>query len=270
MKTTIFLSLCFCSILCAANPFSKIVPRKHLGGGRIIGGNVAHPLQFPFAAAIYVQTPTSRYFCSGSLLSNQWILTAGQCVYGATLFQIFLGSIHLTGGETEQIEVATSSYVLHPEYDPQTLQNDIGLIKLRLPITFTDYIQPIERLPVSEVPDYVSASVFGWGQISDEDAGLSNALQWVRVVTVTNAECSLTYGSQITDTMVCVEGNYNEGTCYGDIGSALIQYYSTGHSIPVGIASFVSFNGCESTDPSGFTRTFPYNAWIRNITQLEL
>ena len=93
-----------------------------------------------------------------------------------------------------------------------------------------DYIQPIERLPVSEVPDYVSASVFGWGQISDgrfystylkytmfkfsEDAGLSNALQWVRVVTVTNAECSLTYGSQITVTMVCVEGNYNEGSCY--------------------------------------------------------
>lgn len=126
----------------------------------------------------------------------------------------------------------------------------------------------------------------GYQLILLDDAGLAAQLNYVIVVTITNVECKIIYGSQITDNMVCVEGNYNEGTCYvssalvvncrgyifflhqGDIGSSLIQYYSTGHAIPVAVSSFVSGNGCESTDPSGFTRTFPYNAWIRNVTGL--
>ncbi|XP_044266148.1 transmembrane protease serine 2-like [Tribolium madens] len=253
-----------------ATPSKRFTQIEEHQGVRIIGGQTAHTLQFPYAAAIYVQTPTLKHFCSGTLLSNQWILTAGQCVDGAILFQIFLGSISLKTNDPGQIEVATSNFVLHPEYNPMTLQNDIGLIELRMPITFTDYIRPIDRLPLSALPDYVTVSTFGWGQTSDEDAGLSNDLQWVNVVTIHNTECKLTYGNQITEKMVCVDGNFNEGLCYGDIGSSLIQYYSTGHAIPVGIASFFSSNGCESTDPSGFTRTYPYNDWIRNVTGFNL
>ncbi|EFA04540.1 serine protease H101 [Tribolium castaneum] len=266
MKVLLLLFLC----ISALNAIPYKSSKNQFPGLRIIGGQTAHTLQFPYAAAIYVQTPTLKHFCSGTLLSRQWILTAGQCVDGAILFQIFLGSISLKTNDPGQIEVATSNFVLHPDYNPMTLENDIGLIELRMPITFTDYIQPVDRLPLSALPDYVTVSTFGWGQTSDDDAGLSNDLQWVNVVTIHNTECKLTYGNQITDKMVCVDGNYNEGLCYGDIGSSLIQYYSTGHAIPVGVASFFSSNGCESTDPSGFTRTYPYNDWIRNVTGLDL
>ena len=31
---------------------------------------------------------------------------------------------------------------------------------------------------------------------------------------VSNIECALTFGNQITNNTVCVDGNYNEGTCY--------------------------------------------------------
>lgn len=57
--------------------------------------------------------------------------------FRATLFQIFLGSITLEGNDPSQLELATSSYTLHPDYNPLTLENDLGLIKLRMPITFT-------------------------------------------------------------------------------------------------------------------------------------
>lgn len=36
--------------------------------------------QFPFAAAITISTSTGRYFCGGTLINSQWIVTAGQCV----------------------------------------------------------------------------------------------------------------------------------------------------------------------------------------------
>jgi hypothetical protein len=52
----------------------------------------------------------------------------------------------------------------------------------------------------------------------------------------------------------------------GDTGSALVEAYGKYELVHVGVASFVSGNGCESTDPSGFTRTYPYVSWIKNIT----
>jgi secreted trypsin-like serine protease len=47
-----------------------------------VGGEVARPGQFRFAAAIYIVTADSTYFCAGSFIMMQWILTAGQCVDG--------------------------------------------------------------------------------------------------------------------------------------------------------------------------------------------
>jgi V8-like Glu-specific endopeptidase len=36
--------------------------------------------EFPFAAAIYKSTADGTFFCTGSLINNQWVITAGQCV----------------------------------------------------------------------------------------------------------------------------------------------------------------------------------------------
>jgi secreted trypsin-like serine protease len=60
-----------------------------LAGGRIIGGDIARSGQFPFAAAIYTTTVDGNFFCGGTLVTDQWILTAGQCVDGYTLYKHF-------------------------------------------------------------------------------------------------------------------------------------------------------------------------------------
>lgn len=51
----------------------------------------------------------------------------------------------------------------------------------------------------------------------------------------------------------------------GDNGSPLVVTVGKTYSL-VGIASFISNNGCESTDPSGYTKTHPYWDWVRSIT----
>ncbi|RZB38746.1 Trypsin domain containing protein, partial [Asbolus verrucosus] len=99
-------------------------------------------------------------------------------------------------------------------------------------------------------------------------SGLSNDLNWVTLSALSNAECKITCGNQITDNMVCFSSNYNEGTCKGDTGGPLIQRAGRGWTIVVAKTSFVSGNGCETTDPSGYTRIFGYNDWIRNVTSM--
>ncbi|KAJ3656365.1 hypothetical protein Zmor_015448 [Zophobas morio] len=250
-----------CAVLLGAAPTQSTAVFR---GGRIIGGEIARAGQFPFAAAIYKNTADGTYFCTGTIIMDDFILTSGQCVDGAILFSILIGTNNLNANEGTRL--STDTYFQHPGYNPETLENDLGIIKTRLPITFTDYIQPVNFLADFRLPDGSSVFTLGWGQTSDEESGLVNALNYVVVVSLTLEDCMLTYGSQVTDNMVCVEGNYNQGTCRGDLGSPLIQYGSRGVTYLVGVSSFISSNGCESTDPSGFTRISPYRDWIRNIT----
>jgi secreted trypsin-like serine protease len=118
--------------------------------------------------------------------------------------------------------------------------------------------------------------------LNTADPELSESLQYQTVSTLTNAECKIYYGNQISDNMICVQGNYNEGTCIvslqlseslnvnlyfkGDNGSPLLLPSSLW---VFGVASFISGNGCENTEPSGFTRILPYVSWINNITRVS-
>jgi secreted trypsin-like serine protease len=244
----------------------SLPPKTH--NGRIIGGSPAYAGQYPFMAAINVQTSNSRLFCVGTVISNEWLVTAGHCVVGAILFTIQLGSNSLSEADSNRLTLATANYVVHPDFNPDTLENDIGLIQFRLPIQFTDFIGATDSLPTSPILEYQNVIGIGWGQTSDSDSSLSDTLNWVLLSAIPNAECRLIYGNQITENMVCASGNFNEGPCLGDSGGPLIHVLNGSRYVLVGISSFISSNGCESTNPSGYTRAYPYVDWIRNTTSI--
>jgi hypothetical protein len=51
----------------------------HIVDSRIINGDLAGLGQFPWQAALYAN---SYFRCSGSIISEQWILTSASCIYG--------------------------------------------------------------------------------------------------------------------------------------------------------------------------------------------
>lgn len=53
----------------------------------------------------------------------------------------------------------------------------------------------------------------GWGQLSDNEEGLVNTLNWATLTALSIEECKAFYGDQITTNMLCAVGNLNEGTC---------------------------------------------------------
>ena len=72
------LTYCFCCCieicLCVFAVFSgKVHVPLSEQANRITNGNLATRGQFPWQAAIIID---NTYFCSGSLISNRWVLTA--------------------------------------------------------------------------------------------------------------------------------------------------------------------------------------------------
>ncbi|KAJ3626463.1 hypothetical protein MTP99_016955 [Tenebrio molitor] len=266
MKFLVLTLLCLSAV--SALSFLRKLPNSK--PARIVGGQVASPGQFPWQAAIYKYTADGRYFCGGSLFSEQWILTAGQCVIDATEFSIQLGSNQLDSTDNNRVVLSSTIYYVEPRFDPTvSLAHDVGMIKLPTPVTFNDYIQPVIML-VGMAPIYkgVVAETSGWGQTSDS-GDLVNDLNYVQTTIIWNSECEVYYGSQLWGSMACAEGvNYNEGFCFGDVGGALMRDAPVGnHSIQVAISSFISQNGCESLDPTVYTRTDAYHQWMLNITK---
>lgn len=128
-------------------------------------------------------------------------------------FTIHLGSNSLTSTDVNRLTVVTSTYIVHPSFNPSTLEHDVGLIKFRLPIEYTEYVQKISIANQGQIFDGIPVTASGWGQISDSSGGLNNNLHYVGLTIMDNAQCQLIYGTQIKSGMVCAAGNYNEGIC---------------------------------------------------------
>lgn len=53
---------------------------------RIFGGNLANPHSFPFQAGMLVQRPYGIFWCGGSIISDEFILTAAHCLFGFVFY----------------------------------------------------------------------------------------------------------------------------------------------------------------------------------------
>lgn len=134
-------------------------PLAALPGGRIIGGNSASNGQFPYMVSL--RSAANAHFCGGWIHNTRWIVTAAHCTVGRTLANTLsvVGTVNLSGGG---ITHPSASIANHPNFNANTLLNDIALVWTTQEIVRTPTVQSI---PLSTVNtgSGTFAVITGWG-----------------------------------------------------------------------------------------------------------
>lgn len=240
---------------------------------RITGGSESAPHKYPWMAALFMHQGSNTYFCGGTILNEEWILTAGHCVDGFDAIDVFLGAHNVREASEEgRLEFAAADFFAHPEYNPSTIKNDIGLIRLPQAINFTDNIRPI-CLPSHSEEDEKFAGLdtpaSGWGKPTDDATAISPVLREVVAHTITNLICKLELFT-VTATNICISGKDGKSTCNGDSGGPLHTFTDDGRYKQIGITSFGLVFGCEKGFHAAFTRTSKYLQFIETHTGLQI
>ncbi|XP_071629732.1 chymotrypsin-1-like isoform X1 [Temnothorax longispinosus] len=212
----------------------------------IIGGKDAPIGKFPYQVSLRYY---GVYKCGGSILNNYNILTAASCVAGlenrVNNLKVHVGTnfLNITGAAYDVASV--SIHVNH------LTGNDIALVHLKTPLTYSTLVQPINLMTSDENLDGKSCTLSGWGKKNDRE--ISNNLQEIELRVYPQEKCRRLWA--VKNTQLCTLTSEGEGACYGDQGSPLVA-----NGVQIGIVSFG--NPCALGYPDVYTRVSSFVSWI--------
>ena len=204
----------------------------------IVGGEEVDPpcpnCKYDFMVSIQSSGYWGGHFCGGSLVREDWVVTAAHCVEGESPGNISVKiGMHNINGTTGSETRYADQIIVHPSYSGWSLNNDYALLHLTQPSSF----EPIQ-LVTSDSHDNepVMSTTMGWGATSEGGWG-SNVLMEVDVPI--DDSCGNYSNSDITNNMVCAgDSNGGEDSCQGDSGGPLIMTNSDGEYELIGIVSW--------------------------------
>lgn len=184
-----------------------------------------------------------------------------------------LGGLRINeANEPGAVRITVTDFIIHPQYEAEPDVFDVALVRLPLPVPFSDNIRPV-RLPnlrqVEATFNGQQATVTGWGRFGEGTAN-SEVLRFGRSQVISTLACRLSLPTNtILDQHVCTDGA-NSSPCQGDVGAPLTIVDADGITTQIGVFSFISILGCESGRAAVHTRMSSYLTWIGDNSDVEI
>ncbi|XP_067627435.1 trypsin beta-like [Eurosta solidaginis] len=217
LATLLLSAACAMAVPALVPSFRGLKPQMD---GRVVGG-VATTISFiPWQVSIQEE---GSHFCGGAIYSETIIVTAAHCLYHSTASDIKVragSSFWNSGGILVQVDALK----IHEDYDPYTMEYDVAVMRLAMPLTFKSTIKPIP-LATKAPGDNEVALTSGWGTKQADSSTIPTQVQSVNVNIISLTACAsdaFGYGEDVLETMIC---SYTEDkdACQGDSGGPLVS-----------------------------------------------
>jgi len=267
--------------------------------GRITDGLAANFGEWPWQALILIKnTINATIMCGGSLIDNEWVVTAAHCLENVDTNEdiaVVLGLYNLRSSEEplEQINRKVSRREIHPKYQSKLNirfhEYDIAVIKLNEKVVYNLNVVPICLPDTTEDFGGDNGWATGWGNTvayneteeSEESEDSSpKVLREVNVPLKSQEECgqvfkesqfgytndeesrleALRASYRIKKFFICAENTDHRDTCQGDSGGPLAVQRSDGRFQLAGVTSWG--NGC-GFQGGYYTRVSEFVDWLR-------
>ena len=253
----------------------------------VVNGIPGPSPDFGFLVALGDRSVERKYgmeraqFCGGALTTSSLVITAAHCVLGRTAKEIVIASFSDGDlGSESGVIVRVDSITIHPRFNPDSLSNDIAVIRLSTKLPGTPTVAPAnaaeaEVLTAPRAP----VSVAGWGATTHREPWRYPSTYRVGSL-VAFPESACGGGEDFTvdgvhfrgydsrdirpKVMLCAEGvrgGEPVDACVGDSGGPLIGGEGPARRL-VGVVSW-GLNTCATTKGAGvYSRVSAFSEFL--------
>ncbi|XP_073332516.1 mast cell protease 1A-like [Pagrus major] len=227
-------------------------------GPNALGAKIFNGIKVPENSMLYMaslQSNNGHRFCGGSLISDNFVLTAAHCD-DEELLKVVLGTHNLRNTGTVRNIVQRCK---HPHYQRNPPTNDIMLLKLSESVPEGGTIRRIQLPPPNmNIQQDQICHVAGWG--ITEDGRSVDDLRAVGVSVVDQNVCKHQW-SGIPANVICAGGyQTHNGFCNGDSGGPLVC-----NGMAAGVVSFADQVCLDKRLPNVYTDVSKFRPWIDQI-----
>ncbi|KAK6631387.1 hypothetical protein RUM44_005914 [Polyplax serrata] len=259
---------------CSGNPRRKTTTQHY---ERVVGGTNVAREHVPWQASIRVKSGSGKsvHWCGAIVISQYHILTAGHCLrdYNKAAYFVRVGDYDTEVPDSQEQEFGIDHLYMHSNFSKNVnLNNDIGLVKVKGEIIFSDHVRPACLAPSSDMyRPGTNCTVSGWGSISAQSAGFARTLRRAYVPILEQSICRapFVYGDSLSESMFCA-GQLDGGidSCQGDSGGPLMCQHE-GKEFLFGITSWG--HGCgRANKPGVYTNVAYFAEWIQEKIRSSL
>ncbi|XP_019480067.1 PREDICTED: vitamin K-dependent protein C isoform X2 [Hipposideros armiger] len=238
---------------------------------RLINGQLTLQGESPWQ--VILLDSKKKLACGAVLIHTSWVLTAAHCMEDSKKLTVRLGEYDLRRREKWEVDLDISEVLMHPNYSRSTTDNDIALLRLAQPATFSQTIMPI-CLPDSGLSERELTKVgqetvvTGWGYRSEAKRNRTFILNSIKIPVAARSKCIQAMHNVVSENMLCagILGDQRDA-CEGDSGGPMVASFH-GTWFLVGLVSWGE--GCGRLHNYGiYTKVGRYLDWIHSHIRAE-
>ncbi|KAI1712087.1 trypsin domain-containing protein [Ditylenchus destructor] len=262
-------------------------------GQRIIGGKDVPPKKYPWLADFEIEiNGVIISFCTGSVISNRFILTASHCKFDQEGFPLDISKIRALVGSVDRRKakkIPLRAFHSHADFamNQTSFINDVAVVELEEEIDFDSNARPICLGKDFVEHNGSPAVIAGWGMqrkeilairdISPEilQEGTADFLEYepCRKARLKQYPDEPKWPKMVKEQHICILGSNKSDVWKGDSGGPLFtkSEKETGSKVrwvQHGVCSFSSAHHHDGI-PAVFTRLTTFCDWIKETTKGE-